>query len=131
MKRGEVVLSPQFKFADGGTSKKLLIVLNEATSTTPYLLLLATSQQYGKRIDQGCHAKKGYYTISPKTDWFKVTTWIMFDRIYEFTFERELKEHFERNLITQTTLKENTIRAIINCLKQSDDITPAQLALLK
>lgn len=131
MKRGEVIFSPQFKFADGGTSKKLLVVLNEATGSTPYLILLATSQQYGKRIDQGCHSKQGYYTISPKTDWFKVPTWIMFDRIYEYTLGRELKEHFESNLVTQATLKENTINAIINCLKLSEDITPNQLALLK
>ena len=123
MKRGEVIFSKRFKFADGGTSEKLLIVLNEATGTTPYLILLATSKQSGKKSEPGCHAKDGYFVIYPKTDWFITPTWIMFDRIYEYDFTRELSEHFEGNLITKATLKENNIRAIINCLKQSDDIT--------
>lgn len=131
MKRGEVVFSPRFKFPDGGTSEKLLVVLNEATAKTPHLLLLATSQQGRKITNAGCHSKAGYYIIHPKTDWFEKITWIMFDRIYQFDFARELTEHFKDNLITKTTLTDNTIRAIIECLKKSDDITPYELSLLK
>lgn len=131
MKRGEVIFSKQFEFADGGTSEKLLIVLNEASSTTPHLILLATSQKGRKKLDPGCHAKDNYFVIHPKTDWFNKITWIIFDRIIEYDFVHELSEHFKGNLVTQTTLKEDTIRAIINCLKQSDDITPYQLSLLK
>jgi hypothetical protein len=131
MKRGEIIFSPQFKFEDGGTSEKLLIVLNEATSTTHYLLLLATTKQRNKTSVEGCHAKKGYFVVHPNTDFFNQITWIMFDRIYEYTLGRELKEYFEGNLAVLTTLKANTINAIINCLKQSDDITPYQLSLLK
>jgi hypothetical protein len=112
MKRGDVVFSPHFKFANGGTSDKLLIVLNEATSTTPHLILLATSKQRNKKLDPGCHAKDGYFVIPPKTDWFQVRTWIMFNRVYEFDFVRELNEHFKGNLLIKTTLKENTIKAM-------------------
>jgi len=131
MKRGEVIFSKRFTFPDGGASEKLLVVLNEATVTTHYLLLLATSQQRKKKSDPGCYAKDNYYVIHPKTDWFNKVTWIMFDRVIEYDFARELSEHFKGNLETMAILKENTIRAIINCIKQSDDITPYQLSLLK
>ena len=53
------------------------------------------------------------------------------DSIIEYNFKRELGEHFKQNLETQACLKEETVNAIINCLKQSDDITPYQISLLE
>lgn len=131
MKKGEVIFSPHFKFEDGGTSDKFLVALNEATQTTPHLLVLVTSKQRGKSLHPGCHSKEGYYVMPPNTDWFPQLSWIMFNRIYEYNCGLELKEYFEGNLKTKYRLKEANINAIINCIKQSYDITPAQLSLLK
>ena len=130
MKRGEVIFSRKFKFSDGGESKKFLIVLNEGSAERPHLVLLTTSQQWNRKLLPGCYAKENYFVIKEKGDWFDKTTWVLFDPIIEYSFKKELEEHFKNNLETKTILKEDTIRAIINCLKQSEDITPYQITLV-
>ena len=131
MKRGEVILSKNYKFSDGAVSKKFLIVLNEGFADSPHLLLLTTSQQWKRSGAPGCYSKDNYFVIQEKIDWFDKTTWVLFDPIVEYNFKKELEEYFKQNLEAKALLKETTIRAIINCLKQSDDITPYQISLLE
>lgn len=130
MKRGEIIFSKNFKFPNGSTAEKFLIVLNKASIDHPHLLLLTTSQQWKRKIEPGCYAKENYFVIKEKHDWFDKATWVLFDRIVEYSFKKEIEEHFKYNLETKAFLKDNTIRAIISCLKQSDDITPYQMSLL-
>jgi hypothetical protein len=131
MKRGEIIFSRNYKFSDGTITKKFLIVLNEATSNNPHLLLLTTSQQWKRNTSPGCYAKENYFVIQENNDWFDKNTWVLFDPIIEYNFRKELEEHFKQNLESKAFLKQETIRAIINCLKQSDDITPYQISLLE
>lgn len=131
MKKGEIILSRKYKFSDGDTARKFLIVLNEGSSQDPHLLLLTTSQQWKRQFNPGCYAKENYFVLKERCDWFDKTTWVLFDPIIEYNFKRELEEHFKQNLETQACLKEETVNAIINCLKQSDDITPYQISLLE
>lgn len=130
MRRGEVIFSRKFKFSDGGEAKKFLIVLNEGSTDHPHLLLLASSQQWNRKLLPGCYAKENYFVIKEKSDWFDKATWVLFDPIIEYSFKKELEEHFKNNLETTTILREETIRAIINCLTQSEDITPYQISLI-
>jgi len=131
MKKGEVILSRKYKFPDGDVARKFLIVLNEGSAQDPHLLLLTTSQQWKRNSNPGCYAKENYFVLKERCDWFDKTTWVLFDPIIEYNFKKELKEHFKQNLETQAFLKEETVNAIINCLKQSDDITPYQISLLE
>ena len=131
MRRGEVILSRNYKFSDGTIAKKFLIVLNEGTLNDPHLLLLTTSQQWKRNASPGCYAKENYFVIKENNDWFDKITWVLFDPIIEYNFKKELEEHFKQNLESKALLKQETIRAIINCLKQSDDITSYQISLLE
>ena len=131
MKRGEVISRKDFKFSNGSITEKLLIVLNEAGPNRPHLLLFTTSKKWRRKDIPGCHSKDNYYVIPKDTDWFNSMTWVLFDLIIEYDFSKELQEHFQGKLITETILRENTIRSIINCLKLSEDVSPYQLSLLE
>lgn len=129
MKRGEVLYSPRFEFKDGGQSPKLFIVLNDPTQTNPALVVRTTSQSKGRRLSPGCFANEGYFVLLAGQDWFRETTWIILE-VYEYDFKKELAEHFQGNLATKGSLNEETVRAIVNCLKRTEDVTPYHLSVL-
>ena len=62
-------------------------------------------------------------------DWFREITWVILE-VYEYDFKKELAEHFQGNLTTKGSLREETVRAIINCLKRTEDVTPYYLSIL-
>jgi hypothetical protein len=121
--------SPRFEFKDGGQSPKLFVVLNDPTQTDPGLVLRTTSKDKGRRLGPGCFSKEGYYVVPAGHDWFRDTTWVLLE-VYEYDFKRELTEHFKGNLETKSSLREETLRAIINCLKRTEDITSYHLTIL-
>ena len=55
---------------------------------------------------------------------------MQFDEIYELNAGDLLKAHHNGLVEIKGELKENTINAIINCIKGSQDITNYQLSLL-
>ncbi len=132
MRKGEVVYCPKYIFPDGGQDDKLIINLNDPAPGEPYLLLLTTSQQHLKIYKEGCHPNDGYYAIPKHKDFFdKDMTWILFSTLREFTLKVELRESWKGNLETVGFLKDVTLRAIINCLENSNFITSYQSSLLK
>lgn len=132
MRKGEIIYCSKYQFPDGGQDDKLIINLNGPGQNEPYLLLLATSQQGTRLSSQGCHSGKGYYTIPKNTDFFvKDFTWILFYTLREFNLKEELKESWSGNFITKGFLKDETLRAIINCLKASNYINKLQSLLLR
>jgi len=132
MKKGEVVFRPNYAFPNGITSDKLLIVLNDPTPNEPYLFLLTTSKQKRREKTPGCHSSSGYYVIPKNIDFFtEPATWILFNTVTECTFEDEAKELKAGNFKTMCCLKDTTMRAIINCIKQSGWLTFYQTSLLK
>jgi len=46
-------------------------------------------------------------------------------------YDEFIKQHFELGLEVKGELKTETISAIINCIKKSDDVSAYYLALLK
>jgi len=131
MKKGEVAYCPRYQFANGTVSDKLLINLNNPLDQDPYLVLLTTSKQKFRKNNPGCHSAQGYYLISKDVDFFNEDTWVLFHTLREFTLKDELKESWSNNLKIMQPLKDTTLRAIINCLKQSNYITKYQMLLLK
>ncbi len=124
MTPGSIVHYKNFTFHDGGQSDKLLIVLN-AGGKKPYLFLKTTSQaRAGRLAKEGCHSAHGYYFLPAKRDNFPKDTWILFDDVYELDAALLLKAHFGGDAKVSGTLKGDTLRAIINCAKKSDDWSP-------
>lgn len=131
MQKGDIIYCPKYKFDDGSESDKLLINLNTPALGEPYLILLVTSKQKFRKNRSGCHSAEGYYVIPQRTDFFNTDTWVLFETLREIDLKEELRENWNRNFITQATLQENTIRAIVNCLKDSSMVTKYQVSLLR
>ena len=111
----------QFQFHDGDQADKLLIVLS-AGGKKPYLVLKTTSQPSTWRVEkEGCHSERGYYFLPAKRDNFPKDTWVLFDDVYELTSALLLKAHFAGDAKVKGTLRPDTLRAIINCAKKSED----------
>jgi hypothetical protein len=133
MRKGTVLFHPKFEFSNGETGKKYLIILNtpDIKKSQPFLICKTTSQPKNKPKEPGCHAEKNVYGIEANSDFFPKRTWVQFFEIFEFNHDEFIKQHFELGLKVKAELKPQTINAIINCLKKSDDVSAYHLSLLK
>ncbi|MEK6690282.1 MAG: hypothetical protein AABY78_03130 [Nitrospirota bacterium] len=131
MHKGTILYHQAFQFQNGEIGKKLLIILNTPQKDEPYLCCKTTSKQKYNIDKEGCHYNKNIYVIYPNTDWFKEKTWVQFHELYEIESGKFLKDHFDGKLEVKGTLKVNTISAIINCVKRSEDVSNYHLTLLR
>ena len=133
MKKGTILFHPSFEFSDGETGRKYLIILNtpDIKRPEPFLFVKTTSQSHNKLQSPGCHADKNLYVINANLDFFPKKTWVQFFEIFEVGYDTFIKEHFELGLDIKGTLRSDTISAIINCIKKSDDVSAYHLSLLK
>lgn len=131
MHKGTILYHRAFQFQNGEIGKKLLIIINTPQKDEPYLCCRTTSKQQYNIDREGCHSNKNIYVINPNTDWFKEKTWVQFHELYEFEAGKFLKDHFDGKLVVKGTLKANTIVAIINCVKRSEDVSNYHLTLLR
>lgn len=133
MNLGTVLLFKDFVFKDGKISpqKLVLILAVPQKKNQTYLCCLTTSQQHYKTAQSGCHYENNYYFIDARQTDFKKNTWIVFDKIYEFTLSRLLTEGINRNVTPLFDLELTLWRAIRNCILKSDDIELEYLERIK
>lgn len=131
MHKGTIFYHKAFQFQNGEIGKKLLIILNMPQKDEPYLCCKTTSKQQFNIDKEGCHSNKNIYVLNPNTDWFKEKTWIQFHELYEFEASKFLQAHFKGELEIKGELKGQTISAIINCIKRSEDVSNYHLTLLQ
>jgi len=128
---GSVVFYRKFTFHDGDQSDKLLVVLNSGESVS-YLVLKTTSKQKAGRLaSDGCHAKAGYFFIRAQGDHFRKDTWVLLYETYELSRADFLKAHFGGVAEVVGCLEPETLRAIINCFKKTDDYSEHHESLLQ
>ena len=133
MRKGTILFHPSFEFTNGEIGRKYLIMLNtpEIKKSEPFLFCKTTSQSQNKPPTPGCHAEKNLYCIDAHYDFFPKKTWVQFFEMFEVNYDEFIKQHFELGLEVKGELKTETISAIINCIKKSDDVSAYYLALLK
>ncbi len=122
----------KLEFKDGPTGEKLLIVLNNnPDNQSPYLCCKTTSKVKYNLINEGCYSDKNIYIIEKKP--FSKKTWIQFgpNSVFELEASELLQCHFNQEIKIIGELDTNSINAIINCYKRSDDISEYYLELLK
>lgn len=129
--RGKVFLYKKFPFGDGGESDKRLIVVNEPDSTSDWLFIKTTSK---RKIhdNQGCYSSDNLYVLNANEDKvFELKTWVQFQELYPIpTLAMGVAAKFgEMKRIG--VLKPQIIQAILNCLRKSPDLSPAELSRLK
>lgn len=133
--RGEILFDPNYKFLDGETSPKILVALNNPSTTNVCLLALTTSKKNKFRDTQsGCAPTKQYYGLRKDEDWFHEDfTWVRFDgdRLVSLTHTEYISRGISGKLKLRGTLKDTTLRSIINCILKSQDVPLEHQELLK
>jgi hypothetical protein len=133
MRKGAILFHPGFEFANGEIGRKYLIIINtpDIKKSEPFLFCKTTSQSQNKPQTPGCHAERNLYCIDAQFDFFRRKTWVQFFEMFEANYDEFVKEHFELGLEVRGELRKETISAIINCIKKSDDVSIYHLSLLK
>jgi len=131
MKKGDILYHTEFKFPDGTTSDKLLVILNTPDPIKePFLVCTTTSQSRNKPKTPGCHSKESLFFIKANHDFFNKDTWLQFYQLYELDFKKLLKTKFDGLVKISGSLKEQTINEVINCIRKSDDVSEYYLKLI-
>ena len=129
--RGKVFLYKKFPFGDGGESDKRLILVNEPDSISDWIFIKTTKKRKKHDI-QGCYSSDGLYVLNPKEDSaFELKTWVQFQELYpvpKLAMDAATKFGEIKKI---GALKDQTLRAILNCMHKSEDLSPAELKLLK
>jgi hypothetical protein len=123
MKAGDVFYFINFKFTDGSTANKILIILNTPQNDEPYLVCLTTSVYKKWRSKElGCHSDKNYYFIDAKQDNFDADTWIIFEKVYELDVAKLLNSCLKDGTYKLFELETTLLKALKDCIAKSKDI---------
>jgi hypothetical protein len=131
MKRGTVFLHKIYQFPDGGIADKFFIIVNNPGPKAPFLTCKTTSKQDSRPDQVGCHHTKNVYVLREKEDFFPKRTWVQFYTLYRFSHARLLNLVKIGDVIKMAELTTQTISAVVNCVKKSEDISFCDLELLK
>jgi len=128
--RGKIYSFKNFTFHDGGTSNKLLILVSEPKGDDDWVFVKTTSQVKVKE-QEGCHPCQGLFVINANSDFFRQKTWVQFHDLYPLNHTKILQAKFKGELKDIGRLREQTVRAIVNCMHKSDDLSAIELSWLK
>lgn len=127
---GAVLHWTEFPFDDGASANKFFVVLG-AKQGHDCLLVIATSRPKNKSYQPGCHREEGYYHIQGgRRDFFPDDTWLLLMECKIFRPGDMVRGGLEGQIKVVDQLREQVANAIRNCLRQIDDVSPAQLVLL-
>jgi hypothetical protein len=129
LERGSILHYRNFPFLDGILGDKLVVVLNTPKNNDdPVLFCRTTSKEQSNCKKQGCYSDNGIYVLDANHDNFPEKTWIQFYYIVEMESGDLLSKPY---VDIKGKLRVETINAIVNCIKQSEDATMHQLSLLQ
>lgn len=131
MNPGSVFFDEEFAFHDGESGEKLFVVLG----TVDHISVVAktTSQQHGRGTVFGCQPKDRFHNfyLPPKSSYLKGSTWVCLNEFYDLEAKKVLKKHYDGKIKHICDLVPAFIRAIQDCALVSDDISAAQIAVVK
>ena len=126
MNPGSIVEDLEFKFHDGATGKKILVILNDGTCGF-YIVVKTTSQTDLRSTSPGCNLKDPYpnFFVPRKYKIFRKQTWICLNEFYEFTATVLVQRKFDGKVTYMGDLGEPVTKALIGCAAEADDISLA------
>jgi hypothetical protein len=120
MALGDLYFHPDFEFADGGSSPKLLIIICDCgEDDKPYLLIKTTSRKRGRTFQEGCIATEKLYYSPSTSGHFIDDTLVQLHEIYELSSLEMLNAKTNENMQHIKQLPHTLISKILNCLKQN------------
>ena len=119
LEKGEIFFHRDFRFDDGGSARKLLVLLNTPRDRKePFLFCKTTSNDRKKNFQVGCQAEKGMFYVPKDTDFFDKNTWLELYYIAAFDAASVIEDSFNKFLTKKGKLKDLTIRQIVNCIRK-------------
>lgn len=123
MKQGTVYLHLGHRFPNGEVKDKFFVILNTPLNKEYFITCITTSQQKWREDREGCHNTDNFYVLRDNCDCFPKKTWVLFDEYY-LRSQELIQEYINRGIIVKKAeFREQTIRAIINCVGRSEDIS--------
>jgi len=124
--RGAIYFKPAFKFDNGETSDKLIVLLNSPSKNDDYLFVPTTSKKKIRSNSPGCvkHYGAGEFFIPIGTSsFFNSDTWIILAKIYPIS-RKTIQSNTEYAKIKGTSLPSKLMDKIVVCLYKhhGDDI---------
>lgn len=135
MQKGDIYSHKNFRFKNGESAPKLLILLYipPKKKTCPYLFCLTTSQANEKSLKEGCKSHWSEFLILKNREFFKENTWLQLHAIYPMEAKSVLQDCMTGYMERKDKLQDLTIRQLMNCIKKSKDVEEeyAELILKK
>lgn len=130
MKQGVVILHRNYEFGDGDSKDKWLVVLSPPKNGQ-VLVVKTTSQQRRRPLRDGCHPNtvESVYVFNANLGGFKKTTWVILEPIV-LDAQKLAVSASVGAVKTLFTLGQIDIKALVNCLRRCDDVSPFHLDLL-
>ena len=123
MKQGTIYLHLGYCFPNGEIKDKYFIILNTPRQDEYFITCKTTSQQKWRPEKEGCHNMENVYVLRENDDFFPKKTWVQFDDPKAVSQELVLRCINRGVIIKKADLRNQTIRAIINCVGKSEDIS--------
>lgn len=131
MKKGTIFLHKNYAFPDGGVADKYFIIMNNPQKNESFLTCKTTSRQNSRPDKNGCHSLHNVYVLMEREDFFPKKTWVQFHTLYPVSPSRLNYLVNAGDVTKEAELRTQTINAIINCVKYSEDISYYHLKMLK
>ena len=101
MMPGTLLVYDNFRFSDGTTGKKILVILNDGC-VGYYIVVKTTSKDTHKSSNNGCQIQDQYpnFFLPQNSCCLKKDTWIGLDEFFELTTAELLAKHFSGEVKT-------------------------------
>lgn len=131
MTPGTILFHKDFKFSDGATKDKYLVVLGGVNSGV-ILAAKTTSKGHRYRIDFGCQSGSYFpaFYLSRGSCCLPLCTWVCLDEFYELKSEILMQEMVSGHVYKHGELAASLTRDLQFCAKGSDDISAHQEVMI-
>lgn len=131
MTPGTILFHKDFKFADGQTKDKFLVVLGNLGAGV-ILAAKTTSKGHKYRLDFGCQSASRYpaFYLPARSCCFNLCTWVCLHEFYEINTTSLMQSMAVGIVYKYGILEDSFTRDLQFCAKGSDDISAHQEILI-
>jgi hypothetical protein len=129
---GSVLVDPNFRFRDGTTAKKILVVLNDGHDDS-YVFVKTTSKPHSRGIIFGCQASDrlaNFYLPKGTCPFLSECTWVCLDEYYEATKQNFLQRCMSHEIWPHGVLLGELTLKLLRCALATQDLIGRHGAML-